>query len=200
MVHLKFPEDLLIFYLMLLRGQPCSPFKSVQISVNAHKCLKLCAFHHIGVIVCLCLYICVGWSCVEWQGHASWATWIYLGQTRGAHVCLGPSSVRTGASEPWTEGTSSHLTPELLPGWDQPLFLSLSLHPHRLVSLFLSLPSVSSPLLSQAMAWPTFTSPTLYSLISTVLALSIDHVHVWKWPICSILSLFMNIHFTNINM
>lgn len=208
MVYLKFSEGLLIFKLMLFPGQPHSPFRSVQIPANS-KCTSV--FNRVRFFMCAlgCVCICVGWSCVEWQGHASWATWIYLGQTRGARVCLGPSSVRSGAWEPRTEGTSSHLAPELLPGWDQALSLYLSLPPplflshppsYRLVSLFLSLPSVSSPLLSQAMAWPTFTSPTLDSLISTMLALSTDHVYVWKWPICSILGLFMNIHFTNINM
>lgn len=131
--------------------------------------------------------------------HASSATWIYLGQTGGTYVCLGPSSVRTGASEPRTEGASSQLTPELLPAWDQPRYLTLyrSLHPYILLSLFLSLPSVSSPFPSQAMTRPTFTSHTLDPLMSTMLALSTDHVCVWKRPLCSILSLFMNIHFTN---
>lgn len=106
-----------------------------------------------------------------------------------------PVSVRAmGRSEARPEGASSQLTPELLPAWDQ---LSLSLHPYCLFSLFLSPPSVSSPLLSKAVAWPTFTSPTLDPLMSAMLALSTDHVHVWKWPLCSILSLFMNIHFTN---
>ena len=107
--------------------------------IKVHECLWLCTCHHMRGL-CVCAHVCV-----EWQGHASWATWIYLGQTRGPHVCLS-----SGASEPPTEGASSQLTPELVPAWDQPLSLSLSLslslysylycslHPCCLFSHFLS--------------------------------------------------------------
>lgn len=58
MLHLKFPEDLLIVYLMLLRGQPCSPFKSVQISVNAEYTSVLNCVHFI-TLVWLCVFVCI---------------------------------------------------------------------------------------------------------------------------------------------
>lgn len=60
MAHLKFPEDLLIFYLMLLRGQPCSPFKSVQISVNAEYTSVLNCVHFITLVwLCVCIFVWV---------------------------------------------------------------------------------------------------------------------------------------------
>lgn len=201
MLHLKFPEDLLIVYLMLLRGQPCSPFKSVQISVNAEYTSVLNCVHFITLVwlcVCVCIFVWVevvlsdkgmrleppGFIWAKQEGPVS--VWAPLLSARGpqSHEQKVPPHISHLSSSQAGTNLSFYLSPSIHTG----LFLSFFHYP------------VSSPLLSQAMAWPTFTSPTLYSLISTVLALSIDHVHVWKWPICSILSLFMNIHFTNINM
>lgn len=152
------------------------------------KCMSVC--------ICHCVCVCGGWSCVEWLGHASWATWIYLGQTRGAQVCLGPSSVRSGASEPRTEGASSQLTPELLPAWDQPLFLSLPTSIQPLLSLsFTTLCILSTSLPGHGLA---------YFYLSHSGPFDVDCVGPFhrscvrlEWPLCSILSLFMNIHFTN---
>lgn len=113
----------------------------------------------------------------------------------------GPMSVLgSGASEPGTEGASSQLTPELLPAWDRPLSTSIVLSIHAASSLSLSF--FHYPLYPRHFSlrpWPglLLPPPTLDLLMSTMLALFTDHVHVCKRPLCSILSLFMNIHFTN---
>lgn len=117
-------------------------FKNDKTSGNC-KCVSVCA------CVCVCVFVCGGWSCVEWQGHASWATWIYLGQTRGAYVCLG-----SGASEPRTEGAFSQLTPELLPAWDQPFSLLLAPSTQPLISLsFTTLCILATSLLGHGLAY-----------------------------------------------
>lgn len=141
-----------------------------QISVTC-KCASL----QVHVLKCVWGW----WSCIEWQGHASWTTWIYLGQTRGAHVCLGPSLPAVGpqSHEQKVPFHNSHLSSSQ-PGTNLSVYLSP--HAYCLFSLFLSLPSVSPPLLSQAMAWPTFTSPTLQPLMSNMFALSTNHVYVQK--------------------
>lgn len=169
----------------------CSDFSELQV----HECLWVCTFHH----TCLCVRGEVVLS--DKGAHLEPPGFIWAKQERGP--CLSgplfcPQWGLRATNRRCLLSTHTWAPPSL-----GPTSLSLapslycSLHPCNLFPLFLSLPSVSSPLLSQAMAWPTFTSHTPDPLMSTVLALSTDHVYIWKWPLCSILSLFMNIHFTN---
>lgn len=176
---------------ILFPCQPCtqSPLNiKFQWTATAWVSLCVCACHH----VCLCLCVFVGGEVVlsDKGMRLEPPGFIWAKQE-------GPVSVWAMGPHRATNRRCLLTTRTWAPPSLGPTSLSIALSIHTASSVYFFHYPLSSPLLSQAMAWPTFTSPTLDPLMSTMSALFTDHVYVWKWPLCSILSLFMNIHFTN---